>query len=486
MRLQKFKIKNKINIILSSILIVTCLFNINAQNKASKPNIIYINVDDLGYKDVGFMGSTYFETPNINQLSKEGMIFTQGYAGAANCAPSRACLMSGQNTPRHGVYTVANSDRGNTRTRKLIPIKNTKHLSNEMVTMAEGFKMAGYTTGTFGKWHVTSDPLKDGFDVNIGGNHFGSPGGNGYTAPYNKLPNLKIAPIGENLTDRLTSEAMSFIESNKEKSFFLYLPYYAVHTPLMGKRELVEKYKAKGGRNGQENPVFAAMVENVDTNIGKLLRLLEDLKLSDNTLVVFTSDNGGIRAISSQDPLRAGKGSYYEGGTRVPYILKWPNIIEANTTNKTPIVNMDFFPTFMSIIGVQLNNKILDGQDILPLLKGKNIEERPLYWHFPIYLQAYSVEKDDGKDPLFRTRPGSTIIYKNWKLHHYFEDDDLELYNLEYDLGERINLATSHPKKKQELFKLLNDWRNDVDAKIPLELNPEYDPNFKPQKKSKK
>jgi arylsulfatase A-like enzyme len=486
MRLQKFKIKNKINIILSSILIVTCLFNINAQNKASKPNIIYINVDDLGYKDVGFMGSTYFETPNINQLSKEGMIFTQGYAGAANCAPSRACLMSGQNTPRHGVYTVANSDRGNTRTRKLIPIKNTKHLSNEMVTMAEGFKMAGYTTGTFGKWHVTSDPLKDGFDVNIGGNHFGSPGGKGYTAPYNKLPNLKIAPIGENLTDRLTSEAMSFIESNKEKPFFLYLPYYAVHTPLMGKPELVEKYKAKGGRNGQENPVFAAMVENVDTNIGKLLRLLEDLKLSDNTLVVFTSDNGGIRAISSQDPLRAGKGSYYEGGTRVPYILKWPNIIEANTTNKTPIVNMDFFPTFMSIIGVQLNNKILDGQDILPLLKGKNIEERPLYWHFPIYLQAYSVEKDDGKDPLFRTRPGSTIIYKNWKLHHYFEDDDLELYNLEYDLGERNNLATSHPKKKQELFKLLNDWRNDVDAKIPLELNPEYDPNFKPQKKSKK
>jgi arylsulfatase A-like enzyme len=486
MRLQKFKIKNKINIILSSILIVTCLFNINAQNKASKPNIIYINVDDLGYKDVGFMGSTYFETPNINQLSKEGMIFTQGYAGAANCAPSRACLMSGQNTPRHGVYTVANSDRGNTRTRKLIPIKNTKHLSNEMVTMAEGFKMAGYTTGTFGKWHVTSDPLKDGFDVNIGGNHFGSPGGKGYTAPYNKLPNLKIAPIGENLTDRLTSEAMSFIESNKEKPFFLYLPYYAVHTPLMGKPELVEKYKAKGGRNGQENPVFAAMVENVDTNIGKLLRLLEDLKLSDNTLVVFTSDNGGIRAISSQDPLRAGKGSYYEGGTRVPYILKWPNIIEANTTNKTPIVNMDFFPTFMSIIGVQLNNKILDGQDILPLLKGKNIEERPLYWHFPIYLQAYSVEKDDGKDPLFRTRPGSTIVYKNWKLHHYFEDDDLELYSLESDLGERNNLATSHPKKKQELFKLLNDWRNDVDAKIPLELNPEYDPNFKPQKKSKK
>jgi arylsulfatase A-like enzyme len=414
------------------------------------------------------------------------MIFTQGYAGAANCAPSRACLISGQNTPRHGVYTVAPSARGNTKTRKIIPTKNTLHLTDKMVTLAEVFKMAGYTTGTFGKWHVTNDPLKDGFDVNIGGNHKGNPGRKGYDAPYNDLPNLKIAPTGENLTDRLTSEAMSFIQANKEKPFFLYLPYYAVHTPLMGKPELVEKYKTKGGSNGQENPVFAAMVENVDTNIGKLLNLLEELKLSDNTLVVFTSDNGGIRAISSQDPLRAGKGSYYEGGTRVPYIIKWPNIIEAGTTNKTPIVNMDFFPTFMSIIGVQLNDKLLDGQDILPLLKGENIEERPLYWHFPIYLQAYSVEKDDGKDPLFRTRPGSTIVYKNWKLHHYFEDDDLELYNLESDLGERNNLATSHPKKAQELFKLLNDWRNDVAAKMPTELNPEYDPNFKPQTKSRK
>ena len=486
MRLQKFKIKNKMNIILSSILIVVCLFNINAQKDTAKPNIIYINVDDLGYKDVGFMGSTYFETPNINQLSKEGMIFTQGYAGAANCAPSRACLMSGQNTPRHGVYTVAPSARGNTKTRKLIPIKNTDHLTDEMVTLAEVFKMAGYKTGTFGKWHVTNDPLKDGFDVNIGGNHKGNPGRKGYDAPYNDLPNLKIAPEGENLTDRLTTEAMSFIESNKEKPFFLYLPYYAVHTPLMGKPELVEKYKAKGGSNGQENPVFAAMVENVDTNIGKLLSLLEELKLSDNTLVVFTSDNGGIRAISSQDPLRAGKGSYYEGGTRVPYIIRWPNTIKAGTTNSTPIVNMDFFPTFMNILDINLTNKLLDGQDILPLLKGKQLKDRPLFWHFPIYLQAYSVAKDDGKDPLFRTRPGSTIVYENWKLHHYFEGDDLELYKLESDLGEPNNLAISHPKKAQELFKLLNDWRNDVDAKIPTELNPEYDPNFKPQTKSKK
>ena len=455
-----------------------------SQNKTSRPNIIYINVDDLGWKDVGFMGSTYFETPNIDKLSKEGMVFTQGYAAASNCAPSRACLMSGQNTPRHGVYTVNSSERGNKKTRKLIPIQNTAFLTDDMITMAEVFKMAGYTTGTFGKWHVTKDPENDGFDVNIGGNHKGNPGRKGYTAPYNDLPNLKIADNGENLTDRLTLEAMSFIESNRNKPFFLYLPYYAVHTPLMGKTELIEKYKNKGGSKGQKNPVFAAMVDNVDANIGKLLKLLDKLKLRENTLVVFTSDNGGIRAISAQDPLRAGKGSYYEGGTRVPYIIRWPKLIKANTVNKTPIVNLDFFPTFMTLIGITLENKILDGKNILPLFEGKNIEKRPLFWHFPIYLQAYAKEKDKGRDPLFRTRPGSTVLYDNWKLHHYFEDDAIELYNLKDDIGEQNDLSKSNPEKATKLFQILSNWRTKIEAKIPTKLNPTYDANFKDGKQS--
>ena len=468
---------------LSSLTIFGLIFNFSfAQKDTLKPNMIYINVDDLGYKDVGFMGSTYFETPHIDKLSKEGMIFTQGYAAAANCAPSRACLMSGQNTSRHGVYTVSPSARGNSKTRKIIPTTNTKHLTSEMVTLAEMFKTADYTTGTFGKWHVTKNPLHDGFDVNIGGDQRGNPGRKGYDAPYNKLPNLEIAPKGENLTDRLTTEAIHFVETNKNKPFFLYLPYYAVHTPLMGKQHLIDKYKAKGGSNGQDNPVFAAMVENVDTNIGRLLNTINKLNLSNNTLIVFTSDNGGIRAISSQNPLRAGKGSYYEGGTRVPYIIKWPNHIKAGTTNKTPIVNMDFFPTFMAILDVKLPNKTLDGQNILPLLKGKKIKKRPLFWHFPIYLQAYDRNEDDGRDPLFRTRPGSTVLFKNWKLHHYFEDNALELYNLKDDIGERHNLATSNPKKTQELYKLLETWRNEVQAPVPSELNPEYDSNFKNKK----
>lgn len=471
--------KNQTLHILNVILFSCFLFKSNAQNQSTKPNVIYINVDDLGWKDVSFMGSTYFETPNIDRLSKEGMSFTQGYAAAANCAPSRACLMSGQNTPRHGVYTVSPSARGHAKTRKLVPTPNTNHLTDDVITLGELFKMANYTTGTFGKWHVTENPLNDGFDVNIGGDQRGNPGKNGYDAPYNGLTNLKLAPKGENLTDRLTTEAINFIKTNKNKPFFLYLPYYAVHTPLMGKQELVDKYEAKGGSQGQDNPVFAAMVENVDTNIGRLLQLLDKLKLTKNTLIVFTSDNGGIRAISNQNPLRAGKGSYYEGGTRVPYIIKWSGKIKAGTINQTPIVNMDFFPTFIEILGVKLPNKILDGKSILPLLKGGDIEERPLFWHFPIYLQAYNQNKDEGRDPLFRTRPGSTILYKNWKLHHYFEDDALELYNLEKDLGEKNNIAASNPKKAQELYRLLEHWRNELQAPIPSKLNPEYDPNYK-------
>lgn len=444
-----------------------------------KPNIIYINVDDLGWKDVGFMGSTYYDTPNIDTLSKEGMVFTQGYAGAANCAPSRACLISGQNTPRHGVYTVSNSTRGNSKERKIIPTPNTEHITDAMFTIAEMLKASGYTTGTFGKWHVTENPLNDGFDVNIGGNERGNPGGNGYTAPYNNLPNLDKAPVGENLTDRLTTEAINFVKKNKDQPFFLYLPYYAVHTPLMGKPELIEKYKNKGGSDGQDNPVYAAMVENVDINIGRLLKTIDKLKISKNTIVVFTSDNGGIRSISSQNPLRAGKGSYYEGGTRVPYIVKWPNTIKAGSINNTPIVNLDFFPTFMEILNVKLPNKILDGKSILPLLKGNRMEDRPLFWHFPIYLDAYDQSKDDGRDPLFRTRPGSTVLFENWKLHHYFEDNALELYNLESDLGERNNLANSNPEKAQELYKILDTWRKEVYAAVPSALNPEYDPSFK-------
>lgn len=463
-----------------TIFITSCSKQILVES-INKPNIIYINVDDLGWMDTETYGSTFYETPNISKLAKSGMTFTNGYASAANCAPSRACLISGQNTPRHGIYTVGNSDRGNIKTRKIIPIKNTQILADENITMAEMLKKAGYSTGTFGKWHLGDDPKTQGFDVNVAGAHNGNPGKKGYFSPYN-VKNIEDNKKGENLTDRLTQEAISFIKKNKEKPFFVYLPYYAVHTPLSTTSSLEKKYTEKGGNSLQNKAVYAGMIETVDKNIGLLLDTLDNLNLT-NTLVIFTSDNGGIRDISSQHPLRAGKGSYYEGGIRVPYIISWKGIVQPQTVSSTPISNLDFYPTFMDIINISIPEKLLDGTSILPLLKGRSLEERSLYFHFPIYLQAYNSKTDDARDPLFRTRPGSVIIDGDWKLHQYFEDNETELYNLKTDIGERNNLAKSHPKKSAELLEKLTLWRTNMHAPIPTELNPKYDPNFTPKKK---
>jgi len=446
----------------------------------SKPNIIYINVDDLGWMDTATYGSTFYETPNITKLAKNGMLFTNGYASAANCAPSRACLISGQNTPRHGIYTVSNSDRGHVKTRKIIPIPNTEDLADENVTIAEMLKKAGYKTGTFGKWHLGADPKTQGFDVNVAGANNGNPGKKGYFSPYN-VKNIDDNKKGENLTDRLTQEAISFIKDNKEQPFFLYLPYYAVHTPLSTTSALTEKYTEKGGNALQNKAVYAGMIETVDRNIGLILDKIKELDLK-NTLIIFTSDNGGIRDISHQDPLRAGKGSYYEGGIRVPYIISWDGIVKPNTVSKTPITNLDFYPTFMDILDVEMPEKIVDGTSILPVLKGNTIKERSLYFHFPIYLQAYNFKTDNGRDPFFRTRPGSVIIDGDWKLHQYFEDNGLELYNLKTDIGERNNLAKAHPEKLTELLQKLTAWRTELKAPIPTELNPKYEANFVPNK----
>lgn len=438
-----------------------------------RPNVVFINVDDLGWKDVGFMGGDFFETPNLDQLASESMVFTRSYSAAANCAPSRACLMTGKNTPRHGVYTVSPSARGSKETRKLIPVKNTDSLLSEENTMAELFKMAGYTTGIFGKWHLGKNPTEQGFDVNVGGDQRGNPGRNGYYSPYNNLPNLKDGPEGENLTDRLTQEGIEFMEKNKDRPFFLYLPYYAVHTPLEAKQELITKYEGKSNPKNI-SPVYAAMVETLDLNIGKIVKRLLELELADNTIIIFTSDNGGIRSIATQDPLRAGKGSYYEGGIRVPTLIKWTGNKKSGKRLGEPITNLDFFPTFMEMLEIDLPDFIPDGKSLMPLLMGRTMEERPLFWHFPIYLEAYDPKMDDGRDSLFRTRPGSVIMLGNWKLHYYFEDMGLELYNLKGDVGERNNLALSNPNKANELLHLLKDWLVATKAPIPTELNPEY------------
>jgi len=436
-----------------------------------KPNIVFILVDDLGWADTGFMGNPVYETPNIDKLSKEGVAFTNAYAPAANCAPSRACMISGKNTPRHGIYTVGSSERGKSANRKIIPTPNTETLADDFITIAEALKKNGYTSASIGKWHIGDDPKTQGFDINIGGSHAGHPAS--YFSPY-KNKALQDGKDGEYLTDRLTNEAINFMSTNKEKPFFLYLPYFTVHTPLQGKKEKVTKYTSKIKGDDRFNAKYGAMVESMDENVGKLLNSLEELKIADNTIIIFFSDNGGLASVSSQFPLRGGKGSYYEGGIRVPCIIKWPSKIEEPKTTDIPITGLDIFPTLMDVVHDK-SEYDLDGISLLPFLtENRNIEERALFWHFPIYLESVNPKKEEARDPLFRTRPGSVIRKGKWKLHEYFEDGEFELYNLETDLREQVNLANENPEKVKELYEELNNWRLKTNAPVPKELNGEY------------
>ena len=460
--------------------ICTLFFYSCTEQQQDKPNILFINIDDLGYKDLGFMGSGYYETPNLDNFASEGVTFTQAYATASNCAPSRACLMSGLYTPRHEIYTVSNPDRGDIRTRRIIPVNNNETLPDTIYTLAEMLKDQGYVTATMGKWHLGEDPTTQGFDINVAGSHRGNPGRNGYFSPY-VVDNLTDGPEGEYLTDRLTDEAIAFLEKYQDSSFFLYMPYYTVHTPLMGKEELIERYRNKEPQDGQDNPVYGAMVTAMDHNVGRLLSALDQLELRNNTLVIFTSDNGGIRSVSSQDPLRAGKGSYYEGGIRVPAVIRWPGKIQPGTKSEVPVINIDFYPMISNILDIELQ-KQLDGVDIMPIITGNKIEERDLVWHFPIYLQAYNPREDDGRDPLFRTRPGTVIRRGDWKLHFYYEDNGMELYNLAEDIGERKNLVDEYPEKAEELKRAMDEWIESMEAAIPTEANPEFDSLFEKQK----
>ncbi len=466
------------------LLLATCLL-VSCQSREqsrpfTKPNILLINVDDLGWKDLGFMGSSYYETPNLDALAREGMVFMRAYAGAANCAPSRACLLSGLNTPRHGVYTVSPSERGNAKTRRIIPIANTRHLEDSVFTLPLMLQSTGYVTGSFGKWHVGNDPTQQGIDHNVGGSHRGNPGRDGYFAPYN-IDFIEDGPDGEYLTDRLTSEAIAFIEANKDTSFFAYVPYYTVHTPIMGKEEWVARYEQKEGTEGQDNPVFGAMVSAMDENVGRLLNALERFGLVENTLVIFTSDNGGIRAISRQSPLRAGKGSYYEGGIRVPLVIRWPGQVMAGVINNNQVSNLDFFPTLQEIVRPPTVADRLDGVSLVPQFRDTTHVERDLYFHFPIYLQAYSKVEDDGRDPLFRTRPGSVVLSGDWKLHQYFEDGGLELYNLRADPGERNDLSEQEVEVTEAMLAKLERWRTATGAPVPTEKNDAFDAEFERQ-----
>ncbi|ARN57287.1 sulfatase [Sedimentisphaera salicampi] len=438
-----------------------------------KPNIVLINIDDMGWRDIGVNGSDFYRTPNIDSLVRSGMNFSSAYAAAANCAPSRACLLSGKYTPRHGVYTVGSSERGKSKYRKLIPTKNKKFLDEDETTIADCLKDAGYRTITLGKYHVNSDPLKHGFDENVGGCHKGHPPT--YFSPYS-IPTLEDGPKGEHLPERLTDEALEFIDRNKNRPFFLYFPFYSVHSPIEARDDLLEKYKNYEPGELHKRADYAAMIEAVDIHIGRLIEKIDKLNLREKTMIIFTADNGGVHWATDMAPLRGCKGSYYEGGIREPLAFSWKGRISPGTTCDVPVSQIDFFPTFLSIVGAKPpKGKILDGKDISPLLFGHEKlfdKQRPLFWHFPIYLQGGD---DETRDPLFRTRPGSVVRKGDWKLHEYFEDGELELYNLKTDIGESKDLSELYPQKTKELYEILCRWREKTNADIPKKLNPKYD-----------
>ncbi len=447
-----------------------------------KPNIVFIFIDDMGWKDVGFMGSTYYETPNIDRLANGGMIFTNAYANAANCAPTRACLLSGQYSPRHGLFTVAGSDRGKPEDRRIIPIKNTTEISLDKITIAEALKPAGYASAAIGKWHIGHTPKDQGFDVGIDRGDLGYPYGH-----YNEDSTY--------LTDHLTDVAVDFIRKNNPKEtgkpFFLYLSHHAVHTPIQAKEELIQKYKNKEGQGCHDHATYAAMVESVDESVRDVNKTLEELGLSENTLVVFFSDNGGHGTFTCQQPLRGGKGMYYEGGIREPMFAYWPGKIKSGSSSEVPVISTDFYPTFLDLAGqAPPESYPLDGESIVPLFAEEGTLERAsLFWHFPAYLEAYAGLKEDSRDPIFRTRPVSVIRKGDWKLLLFYEEwmldggraeiatnNAVELYNLASDIGETDNLSNKEVEKRDELLDELLAWIEETGAPVPKEANGEYVP----------
>jgi len=441
---------------------------------AGKPNIVFILADDLGYTDVACYGSKYYETPNIDRLASQGMRFTDGYTCGPNCQPTRAALMSGQYGPRTGVYTVGGIDRFNWQSRPLRPVDNVVKLPLGKITIAQALKQAGYFTGMFGKWHLGNDaehhPGKRGFDeaIESSGLHF----------DFQTDPKVDY-PKGQYLADFLTDKAVDFIRRHKDEPFFLYLPHFGVHSPHQAKPALIEKFKSKPPAGGHYDPTYAAMILSVDESVGRIVALLDELKLADNTLVIFSSDNGGVggyqregirqeRSITDNAPLRGGKGMLYEGGIRVPYIFRWPGKITSGVVCGEPITSVDLYPTLLEVAATERRADYpLDGVSYLKLLtsRGKDrVNRDAIYWHFPGYL---------GAGPgVWRTTPAGAIRSGDWKLQEFFEDGRLELYNVREDLSETNNLAAKLPDKTRELHDKLVAWRKEISAPMPTK-NPE-------------
>jgi arylsulfatase A-like enzyme len=436
---------------------------------AAPPNLVLILADDLGWRDAGFQGSDFYETPHMDRLAGEGMVFTDAYANAPNCTPSRASLLTGQYTPRHQIYTVGSPTRGEAKRQKLLGAPSLKTLSGNAVTLAEMLAPAGYVTAAIGKWHLGLDPTAHGFQVNVGGSEAGHPR-DGYFSPY-KLAHLADGPPGEYLTDRLTDEAVAFLEEHRARPFFLFLSHYAVHTPIQARPELVERYAAKTPGELHNHAKYAAMIQSFDDGVGRVLAALDELELAERTLVVLFSDNGGYERVTSAAPLRGAKGMLYEGGLRVPLVVRWPGRVAPGSRSEVAVTGADLFPTFAAVAGIASLVSNVDGESLLPLLTGAGeLERTSLFWHFPAYL--------DGTrpgDPL-RSTPCSVIRRGPHKLLEFFEDGRLELYDLAADVGETKDRAAELPELAAELRAELAAWRERVGAPVPTQLNPKYEP----------
>ena len=448
---------------------------------ARPPNIVLILADDLGWSDPSCQGSDFYQTPNIDRLAREGMRFTQAYAAGPVCSPTRASLMTGQHPARLHLtdWLPGRGDRKDQKMKR--PLIET-NLPASAFTLAEALKSSGYVSASIGKWHLGGNgslPKDHGFDVNIAGDHRGSPAS--YFAPFGKadkvMPGLEKAPTGEYLTDRLTTEAEKFIEASRGKPFFLYLAHYAPHIPLAAKSNLVAKYRAaiKPGA-AHTNAIYAAMLESIDDSVGRITRKLDELKLADDTLVIFTSDNGGLSVhegpntpATSNFPLRAGKGHLYEGGIRVPLIARWPGVVPGATTEPTPVTSCDLYLTLLDLAGARLpGNPGADGVSLVPLLKRTGpLTRDPLIWHYPHY-------SNQGGKPCGAIRDG------DFKLIESYESGYLELYDLAADPGETNNLAGTQPQRANDLAKKLADWRRQVGAQM-MSPNAGYEPVPIPQ-----
>lgn len=472
--------------------IVLTQLNIQA---AQKPNIILVLADDLGWSDLGCYGSTFYETPRLDRLAANGLRFTQAYSNGTVCSPSRAALLTGKYPVKSDVtdYIPGRQNAiGPEAFRKLVCQPFAQQLALEDTTIAETLKSAGYRTASIGKWHLGKEkyyPQHQGFDLNIGGADKGGPyGGKGYFYPFG-APGVD-GKEGDFLTDRLTDEAIQFAKLNRDTQFFIYLSHYAVHNPIMAPDTLVKKFQAKSDqlaytfsqrfdtlanwvkdypesmrknfkiRKVQDHPSYAALLANLDYNIGRLVDSLEILGLMDNTIIVFTSDNGGLStsegANTCNTPLRAGKGWMYEGGIRVPAFVYYPGKIKMGMVSDQVISGVDIYPTFLELAGISTNQQNLDGISITKVWEGQKLQDRPIFWHYPHY-------SNQGA-----SSPFSIVRLGNLKLIEFHEDNHYELYNLNDDLGETQDLFLKQPEEAMKMKQLLDNWKKTTGAKMPL------------------